>query len=78
MVPMSALLLPRQAVDRGELPHVPGGGREGAEAIAGLRHAVAEGMKIFTQSQKATGAQRATMEFLLINHPSTARSVIRR
>jgi NADH-quinone oxidoreductase subunit G len=30
---------------------------------------VAEGMKIFTQSQKATGAQRAIMEFLLINHP---------
>src|SRR5579871_3115577 len=30
---------------------------------------VAEGMKIFTTSQKATGAQRATMEFLLINHP---------
>ena len=30
---------------------------------------VAEGMKIFTRSAKATGAQRATMEFLLINHP---------
>ncbi|MGH8205835.1 MAG: NADH-quinone oxidoreductase subunit NuoG, partial [Steroidobacteraceae bacterium] len=30
---------------------------------------VAEGMKIFTASAKATGAQRATMEFLLINHP---------
>jgi NADH-quinone oxidoreductase subunit G len=30
---------------------------------------VAEGMKIFTHSQKATGAQRAVMEFLLINHP---------
>jgi NADH-quinone oxidoreductase subunit G len=30
---------------------------------------VAEGMKIFTASPKATGAQRATMEFLLINHP---------
>ncbi len=30
---------------------------------------VAEGMKIFTQSPKATGAQRAVMEFLLINHP---------
>jgi NADH-quinone oxidoreductase subunit G len=30
---------------------------------------VAEGMKIFTRSPKATGAQRATMEFLLINHP---------
>ncbi len=30
---------------------------------------VAEGMKIFTNSVRATGAQRATMEFLLINHP---------
>jgi len=30
---------------------------------------VAEGMKIFTASPKAIGAQRATMEFLLINHP---------
>jgi NADH-quinone oxidoreductase subunit G len=30
---------------------------------------VAEGMKIFTRSPKAIGAQRATMEFLLINHP---------
>jgi len=30
---------------------------------------VAEGMKVFTASARATGAQRATMEFLLINHP---------
>ena len=30
---------------------------------------VAEGMKIFTRSPKAVAAQRATMEFLLINHP---------
>ncbi len=30
---------------------------------------VAEGMKIFTRSQRAMAAQRATMEFLLINHP---------
>ena len=30
---------------------------------------VAEGMKIFTHSARAIGAQRATMEFLLINHP---------
>jgi NADH-quinone oxidoreductase subunit G len=30
---------------------------------------VAEGMKIFTHSAKAIGAQRAVMEFLLINHP---------
>ncbi len=30
---------------------------------------IAEGMKIFTKSQNAVAAQRATMEFLLINHP---------
>ncbi|MDP9066072.1 MAG: NADH-quinone oxidoreductase subunit NuoG [Pseudomonadota bacterium] len=30
---------------------------------------VAEGMKVFTRSPKAVAAQRATMEFLLINHP---------
>jgi len=30
---------------------------------------VGEGMKIFTKSLKAIAAQKATMEFLLINHP---------
>ena len=30
---------------------------------------VMEGMKIFTKSPKAIAAQKATMEFLLINHP---------
>src|SRR6266480_4902562 len=30
---------------------------------------VMEGMKVFTKSARAIGAQRATMEFLLINHP---------
>ncbi|HUQ09959.1 MAG TPA: NADH-quinone oxidoreductase subunit NuoG [Steroidobacteraceae bacterium] len=30
---------------------------------------IAEGMKVFTKSAKALGAQKATMEFLLINHP---------
>jgi NADH-quinone oxidoreductase subunit G len=30
---------------------------------------VIEGMKVFTKSARAIGAQRATMEFLLINHP---------
>jgi NADH-quinone oxidoreductase subunit G len=30
---------------------------------------VGEGMKIFTRSAKAISAQKATMEFLLINHP---------
>jgi NADH-quinone oxidoreductase subunit G len=30
---------------------------------------VAEGMKVFTRSARAVSAQKATMEFLLINHP---------
>jgi NADH-quinone oxidoreductase subunit G len=30
---------------------------------------ITEGMKIFTKSPRAIGAQKATMEFLLINHP---------
>ena len=30
---------------------------------------VTEGMKVFTRSRRAIDAQRATMEFLLINHP---------
>jgi len=30
---------------------------------------VAEGMKVFTKSPRALAAQKATMEFLLINHP---------
>ncbi len=30
---------------------------------------IAEGMKVYTKSPKALGAQKATMEFLLINHP---------
>jgi NADH-quinone oxidoreductase subunit G len=30
---------------------------------------VGDGMKVFTRSLKATAAQKATMEFLLINHP---------
>lgn len=30
---------------------------------------VADGMKVFTKSQKAIEAQRAVMEFLLVNHP---------
>ena len=30
---------------------------------------VTEGMKVYTKSPRAIGAQRATMEFLLINHP---------
>jgi len=30
---------------------------------------ISQGMRVFTKSEKATAAQRAVMEFLLINHP---------
>ena len=66
----AALLLPQEAVDRGELPHVPRGGREGAQAAAGVRdpgdqrH---EGLHAF-RARRST-AQKGVMEFLLINHP---------
>jgi NADH-quinone oxidoreductase subunit G len=64
-----ALLLPQEAQHRGQLPHVPGRHREGAQADAGLRHAGHQGMVVRTKSDKAVKAQQAVMEFLLINHP---------
>src|SRR5690606_7035730 len=39
------------------------------KAVPACATPVAEGMKISTQSEKARAAQRAVMEFLLINHP---------
>ena len=43
---------------------------EGApKPIPACAHPVNEGMKIFTKSPRAIAAQKATMEFLLINHP---------
>jgi NADH-quinone oxidoreductase subunit G len=59
----------RSCQHRGQLPHVPGAGREGAEAAAGLRHAGHEGMKVTHSERKAVKAQKGVMEFLLINHP---------
>jgi NADH-quinone oxidoreductase subunit G len=64
-----ALLLSQEALDRGQLPHVPGRHREGAQAHAGLRHAGHPGMIVRTKSDKAIKAQQSVMEFLLINHP---------
>ena len=43
---------------------------EGApKPIPACAQPVAEGMKVFTKSPRAISAQKATMEFLLINHP---------
>ena len=43
---------------------------EGApKPIPACAQPVAEGMKVFTKSPRAIAAQKATMEFLLINHP---------
>ncbi|CAK0769158.1 NADH-quinone oxidoreductase [Gammaproteobacteria bacterium] len=40
-----------------------------AKAVPACATPVGEGMKIYTKSPKALGAQRGVMEFLLINHP---------
>jgi len=45
------------------------GGRPAPKPLPACATPVADGMKIFTRSPKAIAAQRATMEFLLINHP---------
>lgn len=43
---------------------------EGApKPIPACAQPIAEGMKVFTKSPRAISAQKATMEFLLINHP---------
>ncbi len=43
---------------------------EGApKPIPACAQPVSEGMKVFTRSPRAIAAQKATMEFLLINHP---------
>jgi len=43
---------------------------EGApKPIPACAQPVSEGMKVFTKSPRAIAAQKATMEFLLINHP---------
>lgn len=39
------------------------------KALPACATPVAEGMKVFTQSEMALAAQRGVMEFLLINHP---------
>lgn len=39
------------------------------KALPACATPVAEGMKVFTQSETALAAQRGVMEFLLINHP---------
>jgi NADH-quinone oxidoreductase subunit G len=65
-----ALLLSQEAVHRGQLPHVSGRGREGAQALPACATPVTEGMKVSrTPSDKAVKAQKGVMEFLLINHP---------
>ncbi|MGA9333364.1 MAG: 2Fe-2S iron-sulfur cluster-binding protein, partial [Rudaea sp.] len=45
------------------------GGRASPKPMPACATPVAEGMKIFTRSQRALSAQRNVMEFLLINHP---------
>ena len=73
----SALLLPRAAVDRRQLPHVPRRGAGRAEAdrvVRDGRHrpAAQQGriaQEISTKSPLVKKAREGVMEFLLINHP---------
>ncbi|PZO65657.1 MAG: NADH dehydrogenase (quinone) subunit G [Pseudoxanthomonas suwonensis] len=45
------------------------GGRMSPKPLPACATPVADGMKVFTRSEKALGSQRNVMEFLLINHP---------
>ncbi|KRG68886.1 NADH-quinone oxidoreductase subunit NuoG [Pseudoxanthomonas dokdonensis] len=45
------------------------GGRASPKPLPACATPVADGMKVFTRSEKALKAQRNVMEFLLINHP---------
>ncbi|MGY0503933.1 NADH-quinone oxidoreductase subunit NuoG [Luteimonas sp. e5] len=45
------------------------GGRMSPKPLPACATPVSDGMKVFTQSDKALKAQRNVMEFLLINHP---------
>ncbi len=45
------------------------GGKPVPKPLPACATPVAEGMKVFTRSQRALSAQRGVMEFLLINHP---------
>ncbi len=40
-----------------------------AKPVPACATPVTEGMRVFTRSEKTTGAQKGVMEFLLINHP---------
>ena len=66
-----AFLLPRQADHRGQLPHVPGRGGEGAEAAAGLCHARRRGHEgVYTVAEGRGGAAR---DHGISAHQSSAR-----
>ncbi|MFC1773836.1 NADH-quinone oxidoreductase subunit NuoG [Pseudomonadota bacterium] len=61
--------LPVAANCRMCMVQVEQGGRMAPKPMPACATPVADGMKIWTQSEYARDAQRAVMEFLLINHP---------
>ena len=75
----SALLLPRAAVDRRQLPHVPDRGaaaspKPQASCAMGVQRSAAEQRRLAESSQSPRSpmvkkAREGVMEFLLINHP---------
>jgi NADH-quinone oxidoreductase subunit G len=61
--------LPIAANCRMCMVQVEQGGRMAPKPLPACATPVADGMKVWTQSDYARNAQRAVMEFLLINHP---------
>lgn len=61
--------LPVAANCRMCMVQVEQGGRLAPKPMPACATPVADGMKVWTQSEYARNAQRAVMEFLLINHP---------
>ncbi|MGB1109054.1 MAG: NADH-quinone oxidoreductase subunit NuoG [Gammaproteobacteria bacterium] len=61
--------LPIAANCRMCLVEVEMGGRPSPKPMPACATPLADGMKVFTKSELALSAQRAVMEFLLINHP---------
>ncbi len=61
--------LPIAANCRMCMVQVEQGGRMAPKPMPACATPVADGMKVWTQSEYARAAQRAVMEFLLINHP---------
>ena len=68
----SAFLLPQEAFDRRQLPHVPGGRGKAPKPMPACATPVTQGMIVRTKSDKAIKAQQSVMEFCSSTTPGPA------